>query len=666
MFFTNSQRASKAALAAQGAKKPGSGGGSLSVEIGTSPETAAVNPADGSVTAEVSVKQPAQQPGHAKRETNTRQSEPPIKTQSSRRNKALAEIWQRSRSGFIVLAVLTVFSNVLKLSVPIYILQVLDRVISSRSVDTLIMLSLIAAFAILVAIVIDFTRRWMLVRWSVHLEDRLSADLFKYGFQRKRPRAPARALWDVGEVSSFTSSGGAIAWLDVGFVPVFLLVVFVIEPTLAALVAAGMVLMVAIGYIGEISTRSSREGAKVAKAITSDWALAASGNPQSVAALNVSSRIARRWHKSARLRNEENTTTRLFVIGVADSLRLIENLVRVGCYLLGIWLVIAGSLTVGSVIAAAIIGRIANSTLRKAMANWRDLALATSALKRTTRRLSQIETRQPVIRDRKAKLSLTFEGVTVRNRGQARAVVRDLSFTLEPGTILNVIGPSGSGKTTLAKLAVGAAIPSSGSVRLGEVDVNRYLENERENLIGFLDQGHVLFRTSILENITGLRRAKEADAVAAAKQANLHEIVMRLPEGYQTRIDPSDTSMSMGELKRITMARAFFGTPRLIVLDEPEANLDELTVRRISKSILAHRELGATIIVTSQTDTFVNLADRVLLLGPTSRTYLFDSREAYRAHAINKRRQLPQDNGPANDGLKPATGGETTTSESAA
>ncbi|MDX2290301.1 MAG: ATP-binding cassette domain-containing protein [Hyphomicrobiaceae bacterium] len=565
--------------------------------------------------------------------TNARPARRPRSTSAERRPSTdpLRDAWRRSRPGLYVVGLLTVFINVLKLAIPLYIFQLLDRVIASRSVDTLLLLTAITAFAIIVGALIEYVRRWMLVRWGAWIEERFGRRMFLASLARPRARGPGQALADLAELRQFVSSSSATAWLDVWFAPAFVLIVYLIHPLLALVVVCGIGVMIGLGYVSELLNRGSRESARAGKQTSGDWLTTADRNPEAVAALNVASHVVSRWREGARRRLGENLTTRLRVIAIADAMRFVESATRVGCYGLGVWLVLAGELSVGGVIAAAVLGRVGSSEMRRAMASWRDVALARAAYARVARRLSRAAPGGKAVRDAGKPLRLSVAALTLKHKGDARAVLRDLSVVVEPGQVLAVIGASGTGKSSLARMIAGAQAPTSGSIRLGDLDIARYRPQERAKLIGYLEQQVTLFAASIAENIAGLGRTREKALVEAAKLAGLHEAIMAWPRGYETAIDPAAATLSAGEIRRIGLARAFHDRPRLIVLDEPEANLDAKIVRRIARSIAAARERGAVVIVTSQSDTFVPVADKVLVLSQSSRAKLFESTDSYRS-----------------------------------
>ncbi|MBU2583567.1 MAG: ATP-binding cassette domain-containing protein [Alphaproteobacteria bacterium] len=556
-----------------------------------------------------------------------------LRDRESRRGRVggLAEAWRASRAGLLVVAILTLFANLLKLAVPLYIFQLLDRVIASRSVDTLLVLTGITVFAVLSAALIEYVRRWLLGRWGVWIEARFARALFVSSMQRNRTRGPSRALGDLSELRQFVSSSSATAWLDVVFAPAFLFVVYLIHPLLALVILTSMSIILALGLANEVLTRRSREAARAAKGESRDWLETAVRHHETVYTLNLVDRVAKRWHNVSRSRLEENLSTKLSGIAFADAMRFTEIIQRIVCYGLGIWLALADSLTVGGVIAAAVLGRIASSSVRRAMASWRNLALARKAYARVARRLSNTSDTPAAIRDKTKPLALTINKVTHRHRDGERPVFRNLTVRLEPGQMACIIGPSGSGKSTLARLIAGAILPDRGRIRLGELDIHRLAPKERQSFVGYQEQDVSLLGASISDNIGGLVKARQEDIVAAAKRASVHNVVMALPQGYETLIDPETPELAVGERKRIGLARAFFGNPRLIVLDEPEANLDDRVIERLSKSLAAMCAEGAVVIALSQSDTFVDIADKVITLSRGSRVNVFETRADYLA-----------------------------------
>jgi ABC-type protease/lipase transport system fused ATPase/permease subunit len=315
-------------------------------------------------------------------------------------------------------------------------------------------------------------------------------------------------------------------------------------------------------------------------------------------------------------------------------MRLVESFVRIGVYAVGVWLVLEGALTVGGAIAAALLARMVTSPARHAMTSWQNLASARSAYLRIRTQLADGPAALPPALDSLAMLPLTIEDLGHRYAHQENSVFRNLDLTLQAGEVLSVIGPSGSGKSTLSRILVGYLKPRSGVVRLGDADITRYAPEDMARYLGYLQQDVQLFRGTIAENIAGLGQGDSEQTVEAAKLASIHEVIIRLPLGYETPIEDESDILSAGERKRIGLARALYDRPRLIVLDEAAAGMGEAFCNELKQTILACKGWGAIVVVTSHSDTFTNIADKVVVLDQSSRHRTYDTPAEMREHFL--------------------------------
>lgn len=555
----------------------------------------------------------------------------------------MREAWRRSQTGILVIVVLTAFINILKLTVPLYIFQVLDRVIASRSVDTLVMLTIMACFAFLTATLAEMLRRVMLVHWGAWIKTQFGKALFAGSFHGPKDRLPSRSIDDLNEVTEFASGSGLTAWLDAMWAPAFLLLVYIIHPLIALIVLGGMIAMLLLGVLNETVTRPLRSAARQARQKSEGILAAAEANRETIAGLNVAPGLAARWDASAALQASENSASRMAGLSISEAMRFTEGLQRIACYAFGVWLTIEGSMTAGGVIAAAVLGRLGTSAVRQGMNSWRPLTVAWRAHQRIAAKLASIAEPRVAIRDRKQPLVLNIERVTYSYNSKLAPVIKELDVAIQPGEALVVIGPSGAGKSTLARLIAGTLEPAAGRILLGELDVSRFTTEERQRLIGYLQQDTRMLPGTIADNISALREADPQEIVEAAKLAGIHDVIMRLPKGYETKLSDQTLPLSGGEIRRLGLARALFGQPHMIILDEPEANLDQDLVSHMLEALSICRASGALLVVTSQSAAFAGIADKVLVLDGSSHAELHDSSQhlvvdRYRDHHISKGR----------------------------
>ena len=530
----------------------------------------------------------------------------------------LRSAWHKSYPGLMSVGVFSVFINILKLATPIYILQLLDRVIASRSLETLFMLSVITLIAIVCGVLLEVVRRRMLMHWGNWIERSFAPALFAAGLKKgnKQDSASSKILRDVGTVRSFVSGQGFIAWLDVVWAPIFIGCVFLIAPALASIVFICSLVALALGTANELITRDSRN-AKL-KAVKDDRELLASAerNRETIGSLDMVHNFTQHWSRSVFARLDESKRTRTVNLYFAAAIRMVGRFVRIGVFGTGIWLVIDQVLTLGSVVAASILGRIAYSLVQNAMLRWREMVLAKRAyqqMKTSLLKISKTRVSRPSMSEPQP---LVLEKVAYRYPNQPRSVMRNMQLTVQPGEFLCVVGPSASGKTTFSRLVSGLNRPRSGKIRLGEIDVYRLQQDSTHRDIGYLPQELSLFQGTVRENIAGMGDGDINLVVEAAKLAGIHQMILNLPEGYDTEIVDKEPLFSAGQRKCIAVARAFYGTPPLIIMDEPMPYLDPPTRKTLMNSLMQLKSKGIIVILTTQRKRLAKNADIVMSLSP--------------------------------------------------
>lgn len=530
----------------------------------------------------------------------------------------LRSAWHKSYSGLMSVGVFSVFINILRLATPLYILQILDRVIASRSIETLFMLSIITLIAIVCGVLLEIVRRRMLMHWGDWIERSFAPVLFAAGLKKdnKQDSAGSKIVKDVGTVRLFVSGQGLIAWLDIIWAPIFIGIVFLIEPTLAYIVLVGSLVALILGTGNELITRDSRNA--MFKAGKDDRELLASAerNRETIGSLDMVHSFTRHWSRSAFARLDESSRTRTINIYFSATLRLVGRFLRIGIFSTGIWLVIDQQLTLGSVIAASILGRTAYSLVQNAMLRWREMLVAKRAyrhMKSSLLKDSKMSVSRPSISE---PLPLVLEEVTYRYPNQPKSVMRNIQLTVQPGEFLCVVGPSASGKTTFSRLISGLIAPRSGKIRLGDIDVYRLQQDSTHREIGYLPQEISLFQGTVRENIAGMEDGDIKLVVEAAKFAGIHQVILNLPAGYDTEIVDKEPLLSAGQRKCVAMARAFYGTPALIIMDEPMPHLDYPSRKTLMTSLMQLRSKGTIIILTTQRKLLAKDADMVISYGP--------------------------------------------------
>ena len=543
---------------------------------------------------------------------------------------AMRAAWRQSWWGLATIFVFSIFINLAKLAVPLFVLQILDRVISSRSVVTLIMLASITLCAAGAGVLLDIVRRRMFVRWGAWIERQFGPLLFHAGVlgeARGRAATPSKPLKDLATLRSFVATSAVIAWLDVIWAPVFVLVVALIHPYLGIVLGLALACLLVLGVLHEATTREPRDAVGRAREGESEWIAAVERNAETVGPLGMTSNLAERWQREASTRHDEGYRSRSRAIATLGAMRFGRGALRIVGLSVGVWLVIVGQLTVGAVIAASILGRIAFTTVERAMVRWRTLVGARIAYRRVNEALKQVSIDRPSMQADDAPALLQFDDVGHRYPYHRRSVFGRVTLTVMPGEVVAVIGPSASGKTTFSRLVTGAMRPRYGAVRLGDIDIARLRAHELARCVGYLTQEVVLFRGSVRENIARMGDGDFDRVVEAARLANIHDKIVKLAKGYDTEIDNDTQILSGSERKAVALARAFYGTPRLVVLDEPEANLDREARRALARAIKALSERGTIVMFTTLSKVTGRTADKVLMFGDARARLIEDADE---------------------------------------
>lgn len=552
--------------------------------------------------------------------------------------------WRRSYAGLAVIFLFSIFVNLLKLATPLYVLQILDRIPASRSMETLVMLTVIAVAAVLTGVILEVIRRRMFMHWGAWIERHFGPNLVHAGLSTQTvagAMAPSKALRDLSTVRQFVSGSGLLAWLDVIWAPLFVTVVYLIDPLLAWIVLAGVVLVLALGLLQELMTRSAREAARRAMVDGREWVAAAERNSETIGPLSMAGSLVERWSEAASERLDEGLRSRKLTITMSAAMHFLGRCLRIALLAIGIWLVIENGLTLGAVVAAGVLGRMAFRSVEKAMLKWRELVVAKGAYSRLRTALGAETALQTSMIDNQLPAPLIIQDVGHRYTNQSASVIKRISTTLMPGEVLCVIGPSASGKTTFSRLVSGLLAPKSGSIRLGDVDTARLPEDGEVSHIGYLPQDVRLFRGTVRENIARMSQGDFNLVVEAAKLTGVHDIILNLPEGYDTEIAEDEPLLSAGQRKGIALTRALYGWPQLIVMDEPEPHIDRGARRAMIRALKSCTAQGSIIVVTSQSKAMSKIADKVLLLGGT-RIELLDDKDAITALTRSRTRPRTQ------------------------
>jgi len=544
--------------------------------------------------------------------------------------KSLKEGKAAVRRNLGIVMVLTCATNILILAIPVYLFQISDRVLTSRSTDTLIMLTIVIAGAVVMQAIFDAIRRFILMRTAVEVAAKLGAPILSAAAAASLNGTGReyQTLGDLQQLRGFLVSGTLISFLDVPFAPLFILAIFLVHPDLGMIVVVTSLLLFVIAFINQKATEKPFAQANLAQSKANVHLDSMSRNSQIINALAMIPEAVTLWGKdtaaslTAQVRAQDRN-----IVSAAFS-RAIRLLTQVGMLGWGAFLAIQGEITGGMVIAASIIAGRALAPIEGAIEGWNGFVVSRGAYGRIVALLQGSRLQFEKLRLPRPEGRLDVERLLYVPAGTKQVVLNGLSFHLNPGETLAVIGNSGAGKTTLGKMLVGSILPTSGNVRLDLMDLRNWDPRQFGENIGYLPQDVQLFPGSIKDNIGRMRRdATDAEIFDAAKLADVHEMISTLPQGYETMVAADGAPLSGGQKQRIALARAFYGNPRLVVLDEPNSNLDTAGDRALARAVEHARQNRITVVVITQKPALLELVDKVMLLTDGS-IALFGARDA--------------------------------------
>ena len=530
----------------------------------------------------------------------------------------------------------SIFVNLLMLTGPLYMLQVYDRVLGSRSEATLVALSLLAAFLFLAMGLLDHARGRILARIGARLAAQLDRRLFHAALARSAAfpgdDLAASAPRDLHAVQAFWSSPIVTALMDLPFTPLFLAAIFIFHPLLGWLALLGGALLLALTLLQQHLSRPGILASASCGAEADRLATRLTTEAELLRSLGMVDAAFARWsaaREQAQVASLDSADLTGAFQAATRTLRLFLQSAILG---LGAWLVLQGELSPGAMIAASILVGRALSPIEQAIGHWPLLTRAVEGRAALARLLSLHPPEAARIALPRPRALLEGEGLTLLLPGTAAPVLRGLSFRLEPGQALGLIGTTGAGKSTLGRALVGALRPVAGKIRLDGAELSQYDPEALGRYIGYLPQSVTLFDATVAENIARLTAAPDSQAViAAARAAAAHDMILRLPLGYDTPLGPGGMQLSGGQIQRIGLARALFGDPVLLVLDEPNANLDHDGSLALNMALRAHKARGGAAIIIAHRPAAIQECDLLLMIEDGSRRAFGPRDEVLRA-----------------------------------
>jgi PrtD family type I secretion system ABC transporter len=541
----------------------------------------------------------------------------------------LEEGIRHCKSAFTVTFMFAFVVNILMLITPLYSLQVLDRVIGSGNLSTLLMLSLIIGFIYFVYTLVQIARSFTLIKIGEWLDNKLSPLLFSHSVAAAalRPSLGAgQALRDFQVVKGFLTSVGINTIFDAPWSIAYIAVIFMIHPYIGYLTVLGGVVIVCFAFVNAAATNKILGEANEYSIKSLTQAEIATRNAEVVEAMGMMNNVSNNWFKFNKAALDKQSIAS-YRNGILSNIsRFIRNVMQMAVTGIGAYVVVktgGRDMTTGGMIASSIMVGRALAPFDNAIEVWKSINSAMKSYKRLTESFKHSSLRDDAMPLPKIKGNVAVDNIyyaaptaePLKPGAQPRYILKGVSFSAEPGEILAVIGPSASGKSTLAKILVGVWKCVSGAVRLDGGEIYRWNRDDFGQHIGYVPQGIELFSGSIKQNIARMSDNPDPEKVVeAARMAGAHDMILCFPEGYDSDIGVAGSNLSGGQRQRVALARAFYGDPKLLILDEPNANLDEAGENALALALVNAREKGMSVIVISHRPSILSVVDKILIL----------------------------------------------------
>ncbi|MFL2583433.1 MAG: type I secretion system permease/ATPase [Gammaproteobacteria bacterium] len=533
-------------------------------------------------------------------------------------NNLLRDVVRRCSAKLSVVVFFSLFINLLMFVAPIHMLQIYDRVLISRSEMTLVVLTGLAVGLLMIYGLLEGVRSRILVRVGLQFDELVSNKVFNMVFDTaiKDPNVGSdQALRDIDVIRNFISGGAIIALCDAPWVPIFIAACFFLHPTLGVVALCGAILIFTLGVLNEFMTKSKLFDATKLSIESGNYAFTSLRNAEIVKALGMVEGIRNSWTqiRDSMLAKQSIASDRAG--GIVATSRFIRMGLQVVILATGGYLAVQDLITPGTMIAASIIMGRALAPVEMAVAQWNNFVSARNAYQRMTKLIEAqpAEVEKMDLPEPTGKISL--EGVYVRAPNSETAILNNLSMEFKPGTITAIVGPSGSGKSSLVRALVGVWPAFVGAIRYDGASVNNWSSDKLGSHIGYMPQDVELFRGTVAQNISRFQEVDSDEVVLAANRAGVHDLILRLPDGYDTNIGAGGQALSGGQRQRLALARAIYKNPKIIVLDEPNSNLDSEGEKALADAILAARDAGSMVIVISHRPSLLSSTDKIAVLN---------------------------------------------------
>ena len=524
------------------------------------------------------------------------------------------------RRAFLAIGLFSGMSNILMLTGSLFMLEVYDRVLPSRSVPTLVALLILTAGLYAAQGFIDAIRSRILVRIGDSLDETMSMRVYdaivRLPLKIGGKGDGSQPIRDLDSVRGFLSGAGPSAFFDLPWLPVYLAVCFLFHPYIGLTALGGAVILIALTVATELRTRSpTRQATQFAVARNALMELSRR-NAEAMTAMGMVGRIAKRWREANRSYIAATGQASDVVGGLGAASKVLRLLLQSSLLAVGAWLVIYQESTPGIIIAGSILGGRALAPVDLAIANWRGFIGARQSWHRLSRLLAQLPPRTEPMPLQPPSKSIVVQNAAVCPPGEQKIVCQDVNFTLTGGKALGIIGPTASGKSSLARMLVGVWSPLRGTVRLDGATLDQWSPEALGRHVGYLPQDVELFPGNVAQNIARFEDPPNPEAVlAAAQAAGVHDLIVNLPDGYETKVGERGSALSAGQAQRIALARALYRDPFLVVLDEPNSNLDAEGDEALTRAILGLRARGAIAVVVAHRPSAIAGVDYILVMA---------------------------------------------------
>ncbi len=549
-------------------------------------------------------------------------------------------------------AVFSGVSNILMLTGAIFMLQVYDRVLPSRSVPTLVGMAILAGALFIGQAVIDLVRGRIMTRIGAEVDEAVGGRVFTAVSRLPLFLGPQgdglQPQRDLDSIRTFLSSPGPSALFELPWLPFYLAIIWSFHPILGITATCGAIVLVTLTAATEIFTRKPMGAAVLTGVRRNSYAEASRRNAEVLAAMGMGKRLHDHWREASREYLAQQQRVSDIVGGFGSFARALRLMLQSAMLGVGAWLVIEGEATAGIIIAGSILAGRALAPVDLAIAHWRNFVGA----RQSWRRLSNLLARLPLDAQPMAlpvpSSNLTVDRIAIGAPGTQRIIVQSVEFRLDAGSVLGIIGPSGSGKSSLVRGLVGAWRPLAGRIKLDGAALDQWSPERLGRCIGYLPQDVELFAGTVGANIARFDPGPDAEAiVAAARAAGVHDLIVGLPNGYETQIGEGGTALSAGQRQRIALARALYGDPFLVVLDEPNSNLDMEGERALAEAILRIKARRGIVAIVAHRPNILTTVDYMLMMKE-GQMHMFGTREC----VLSKLFPMPQVNG---EGLQPVS-----------